>query len=360
MFPGVRAKNNLLLVGALAAASLTLTADQGDPSEADVPDIALPQGMHASVYEWRDLAELDAQQSVIRLREMKRRGYDEIFIDVSRYMDLIEMPEPRRRTELTHYRDQLSRYIGRVRAVGFSVQLLAGFPSLAHPDVSYLAPSILSLAGELNAGATAPGPVVTGVQFDVEPYQLPEYGRSPETVVRWYLEFVRTVIEARGDRATGDHATLEVGFAVPVWFASSSPPLSWDGDDRHPLGHLMAYLGSHESTYLSVMAYRNELSGDDGILAKVDEFLGEVDPASGRVKLTVAQEVGNVEPSKITHYGLGNARLSKNLVGIYEAFGGRRDFRGVAVNDFDGLESLDDQPDCVKTSPGGDLSRQVC
>jgi len=94
-------------------------------------------------------------------------------------------------------------------------------------------------------------PGFAGIQFDVEPHQLPQYAVQPREVEIQWLRFVSETARYANDRK------LQVGFAIP-WFLSEQ--VMFDGQRAPVYQHAMSH-----ADHVAVMAYRTELHGPDGV-----------------------------------------------------------------------------------------------
>jgi hypothetical protein len=105
----------------------------------------------------------------------------------------------------------LARFIRAAGKRGIRVLSVDGDPHMVLPDHQAALARMARAYGAYNA-SVAPGARLAGLQFDVEPYLLPEYGAGKVDWDARYLAMARTLREAAG--------SLRLELVVPFW---------WDG-----------------------------------------------------------------------------------------------------------------------------------
>ena len=116
-----------------------------------------------------------------------------------------------------------------------------------------------------NADPTRQVPLV-GLQFDVEPWGLPDWDDHRLEHTGQYLDLVADVVSSARTAGLG----VPLGFAVPYWFDGSTDaigPVEWRGLPATPIEHLLDVLAPSSGAYLAVMASRNTAGGEDGAVA---------------------------------------------------------------------------------------------
>lgn len=140
-------------------------------------------------------------------------------------------------------------------------------------------------------------------------------------------------------------STLRVGIVIPFWFDGENQYISkinWNNEVKFPFNHLVHELNGLPDSYITVMAYRNNTEGADGSIAHAAQEIKFTSTYAPRVKILVAQEVGNHLPRKITFYGGTRKKFNVALTTLVEYFENFKTFKGVAINDVENYLLLEE------------------
>ncbi|HZM63936.1 MAG TPA: hypothetical protein VFB59_02275 [Candidatus Saccharimonadales bacterium] len=190
-----------------------------------------------------------------------------------------------------------------------------------------------------NFNQSHPDTPFAGVEFDVEAYNQKGFSEGSNTVKSLILgdfldmvDMLATNVEAYNK----DGKKLELGFAIPYWLDNENgniPSITWQGKTGPTLYHLLDRLQPLEQSNVVVMAYRNAARGNDGVIAHSRTEIEYADAKAPNVNVLIGQELGDVEPQKITYYGQSSTELSSQIRSIESTFKETRSYGGIALND---------------------------
>lgn len=170
-----------------------------------------------------------------------------------------------------------------------------------------------------NAGNAA-GERFDGVNIDIEPYLLDDWGENRTLHVTRYLDLAAEFMRLK-DKA-GD--TLAVGPAIPFWF-DGIDDIVWKGKRQRLSDHVQNIYD-----YVAIMDYRNFARGADGIIAHATDELEYADRTGKTVVIGV--ETLQTDPRKVTFYGMGHAAMEGQLRIAEIEFLSHPSFSGFAIH----------------------------
>jgi hypothetical protein len=106
-----------------------------------------------------------------------------------------------------------------------------------------------------------------------------------------------------------------------------------------------------------VLSYRNFASGPDGSIAHAQDELDYARCIGASFAILVGQEFANVQPRKLTFYGLGRTAFRRMAERIVAAFGGNPQFQGFAVDDADAYMAATETSEAARRDLPGSLAR---
>jgi hypothetical protein len=209
---------------------------------------------------------------------------------------------------------QLTRLVTSARAVGVRVDALGGDPGWVD-DPAWVARTWLQPA--LATGLFA------GVHVDVEPYSTTAWRTSRDRVVKRYLSMYDALRTSAG--------ATPVEADIPFWF--DEVPSGRTTLDREVLRRVDG---------VTVMAYRNRATGDDGTIA-----LSANEVAAGAAlgkPVRIGQETNDLgsDPTetKQTFHGWSSEAMEAQLGLVTAAYAGSRGFAGLAIHDSVGWSAI--------------------
>ncbi len=215
--------------------------------------------------------------------------------------------------------------ITQLHEAGIRVEALDGDPHFAlrseHERVLATTRAVL----EYNETAT-PAARFDGFRLDVEPYLLPQFSsKERDDLLLGYLELLTRVGTIIGS------IELDFGVDIPFWY-DTLPSLDRASVTDSFLHDVLRRVGN-----ASVMAYRTELTGDDGVFAHIQNEL-DVARLLGR-KLYVALESAP-EADKVSFHQKGFPALSSALEALERRLSSTPVIAGLAVHSYESMRAL--------------------
>lgn len=226
---------------------------------------------------------------------------------------------------LQNYNNAVEQFIVYANQKGIAVDALGGQKDWAKVENRKYAYAILDFAAQYNASHSNK---FRNVQYDVEPYLLPEYETSKGSVL---LDFVALTNELVNRNTSGTGLTM----VIPHFYGSGdnwTPDITYGGKSDSTFTHLLRALDKQTKNSLIMMSYRNYAVGTGGTLEITNDEMKEASAATRPTKVIVAQETGNVPPSFVTFYGLTRGALFKELGIINSAYQSSSAFGGTAIH----------------------------
>ncbi len=171
-----------------------------------------------------------------------------------------------------------------------------------------------------------------GIQYDIEPYTLPEYKLAKDSVVSQYLQVLNTIAQ----EIEANDPALEFNAAIPWWFGGGDQPVMVvTGEQNKPLSHFVLDIADT----ISIMAYRD--TADKQIRAS----LADADYAAllGK-KVYIGAETnpsnGNTIPNEITYYNKGLDYMNQQLDMVSDYYSEHQGFGGIALHHYLSLQNM--------------------
>ncbi|MBG9793189.1 hypothetical protein ABD76_12045 [Paenibacillus dendritiformis] len=235
------------------------------------------------------------------------------------------------------------QFVRQAAKEGIEVHALAGDPRWALPAHRGRMMDFLHKIQRYNAQA-AEEERFRGIHLDIEPYVLPQWEEDANEIIHAWMDNVDVFLEA--GRKEG---RLEFGVDIPVWFDG------YAGTD--PSDASLAESVMKRFDYTTLMAYRHELEGGNGILALIREEMAIGDRLGTKVLVGI-----NAKPmpgeEHTTFANQGAAAMNDALKQIGASLAGHPSFGGTAVHDYrywsDLLAQQPNVPDPAEPEPKPD------
>jgi hypothetical protein len=286
-----------------------------------------------ALWEWRDVQQLGNYKSELAIA--RSQGFNTIYLEISQVIDIYDQRQRQQQERLAKLTKAIGNYIEAARANNIDVLALAGSRSWATPGTQYILMQVLGFVISYNADAPA-NAAFSGLQYDVEAYNLPAFANDQETVMSDYLTAVEAVCSSWNQQASSTD-DLELGFTMPFWLNGTNgyaETINWNGTYQYPAYDLMNVLNTVKRPFVAIMDYRNYADGADGAISLALPDINYAHSHTPNVRIIIGQEVSDVTPSKITFYGRPQASLGKQLKCLNAAFADYALFAGIAINDF--------------------------
>ncbi len=299
-----------------AAPAQTQTQAQAPQQSQSVkqPPVSIPA--ENGVWEWTSaygMSQATAQQIV---NNAAANGFNVIYLTVDSSLNLSG-------AQLSNYEASLNTFLTDAAIENIAVDAEAGASSWALPGNWSNPQNIITFVANYNQTHTIK---FRGVQFDIEPYSLPQYTQDPAGVLTDYVQMAESLVNQ--DKNYG----MPLGFDIPFFYSAyaHAPQVTVDGITTYPLNHLVRLLNELPYGRLLVMAYRNFASGSDGT---IEIAAPEIQAAgSSNVDVIVGQETGNVQPSYVTFYGMTKEQMAAQVAIVKQSFASDKSFGGIAVD----------------------------
>ncbi|MFL1674019.1 SGNH/GDSL hydrolase family protein [Paenibacillus dendritiformis] len=235
------------------------------------------------------------------------------------------------------------QFVRQAAKEGIEVHALAGDPTWALPDYRGRMMDFLHKIQHYNAQA-AEDERFRGIHLDIEPYVLPQWEEDANEIIHAWMDNLDLFLEA--GRKEG---SLEFGVDIPVWFDG------YAGTD--PSDASLAESVMKRFDYTTLMAYRHELEGGNGILALIREEMAIGDRLGTKVLVGM-----NAKPmpgeEHTTFANQGAAAMNDALKQIGASLAGHSSYGGTAVHDYrywnDLLAQQPNVPDPAEPEPKPD------
>lgn len=257
--------------------------------------------------------------------ETKKNEIDVIYLAVDSYLDIFVMPESAYRDSLEKdFSDKLQYFIKTANTSGIEVDAVAGWRNWAEEGHTYKPLAIATFIKKFNSLSEHK---FRGLQYDIEPYLLPEYDKEPEKILKNFV----TLIDETKEFLKDDELLFSI--AIPEFYDEKdqmTPQFYYKGREDYVLKHLLSIMDDKEGSSIILMSYRNFAEGFNG---SIEISKNEMKTAKRHsTRMIIAQETGEVLPDYITFYGTSKELLKAEAEKINEAFGSNSNFGGISLH----------------------------
>jgi hypothetical protein len=318
---GADACSNSLAAAAPASAS-SAPAPASTPAVAAVATNAIPvlPGEEAGVWVWTPPDEMTEAQMEQVVDEASENNFNAIYITVDDVLTAGNMAA---------YDQSVAEFLSLAAQKGIAVDAEAGSDDWAEPANVWEPDGILAFVNSYDAVHVQK---FRGVQYDIEPYLLPQYNNDEASVLTQYVTLVDGLVQVdKRDK-------LPLTIVVPLFYDENegwTPPVTVDGVTDYTYRQVVRLLNELPAGdgRIIEMAYRNFATGTNSAIALSTQEVQDTDPTN--VKILIAQETGPVTPNYVTFYGTSRAQLFSQLGAINQAFASDTAFGGVAIDYLD-------------------------
>lgn len=276
---------------------------------------SVPTNKEFGVWVWTPVDQMTASEIQQTINEVAANNFTAIYLTIDDYLTT---------KNSSAYEQSLENFINLANQKGVVVDAEAGWRNWAEAGNTSNAPQIMSFVAAFNAAHTGK---FRGVQYDIEPYLLPQYQNDQSGILTDYVNLVETLV----DQDKNDKLPLTI--IVPDFYTATqqwTPTITVDGITAYTYDHIVRLLNELSGSRIIVMAYRNTPSGSNGSIALSTPEIQGAD--NSNVTVLVAQETGPVTPSYVTFNDTSRSKLFSATAAISQAFAGDKSFGGIAID----------------------------
>ena len=289
------------------------------PAPVPIPSTPVTTTQEYGVWVWDSPVAVPWEKNKARIDAAAAHGFNTIYVTVDDYLDT---------NSPATYSASVEKFIAYANSKGIAVDAEAGWRDWAKPTLRSKAYAILAFVNNYNSTHTAK---FRNVQYDIEPYILPEYETNKGAVLTDFVTLTYELVK----RNTGNAGITMV---IPHFYGTAdgwTPNVTYAGKTASTFTHLLTALDTKPGNSISIMAYRNYVEGKGGTLDIAGDEIREASTGIHSTKVIVAQETGNVDPGYVTFFGMSKAELQKQIGAIKNSYANSSGFGGIAVHYLD-------------------------
>jgi uncharacterized repeat protein (TIGR01451 family) len=265
----------------------------------------------------------------------KQNGFNVIYLTVDDYMQIAQEKDDQASNHKASYMKALSLFVQAANSAGLEVDVVGGAKNWAEPSNRWKGYTLIDFVKEYNE--SYPNARIRNLQYDVEPYLLPDYDSGKAGILKEYVEFI--------DESAKRMQNVPAGFAIviPHFYDKDqkwTPEITYGGETAYTYTHLLRVLAQKKDTEILIMAYRNFFDGENGTKQIAESEIKEASESSYATKIVVSQETGDVPPAYVTFHDYPKASLFDAISETQDYFGKYKNFGGTAVHYFDSFLKL--------------------
>lgn len=317
---------------ASAPQSVTVNTMQASSSVIGIQSLVVSQstltpqsGKELGVWEWTDVTQMSSADMQNIVNEASANNFNVIYLTVDYYLTIANMPESNaKQTALANYDQSLQNFLTLAQQKNIRVDAEAGASNWGEAPNTTNAPHIMTFVAAYNQSHAIK---FGGVQFDVEPYLLPQYNTNESGVLTDYVNLVANLASQDADE------NLPLTIIVPDFYTASmqwTPEVTVGGVTNYTYEQILRLLSPLSGSRIIVMACRNFAAGSDGTIDLSQSEVTEADTTN--VKVLVAQETGPVTPAYVTFYGMTRSELAGQVAVINQTFDSDKSFAGISID----------------------------
>jgi hypothetical protein len=280
-----------------------------------------------STWVWDSPHSLSDKQIDTLIEQAHANSFSVIYLTVDEYININQITDTSlREFKKNEFERALEKFIRKASVQNIAVDAVAGWRDWAKPSERWKAFAMHDFFVNYNRTHSYR---LRELQYDIEPYLMPEYEHQKEQVLADYLELVAQLTH------NADITKTALSFVIPHFFDEKqewTPKVLLNGRSDYTFNHMVRLLDTLPKSSLIIMAYRNFTDGDDGSIALSQ---AEVDYASSHathISLIVAQEMGPEEPSYVSFYGSSKNAVRKAVETIFSHYQSSRAFQGIGIH----------------------------
>lgn len=210
-------------------------------------------------------------------------------------------------------------FVKRAKAQGIEIHAMGGHPIWGKKENRPRIKRLIDYVKNYNA-ESEPDERFEGIHLDIEPYTLPEWENSRDTLLtEWAANITFFQEETKKD------SDLETSADLAVWLDSFALP----GKDTSVTEFMIRTLD-----HVSLMAFRNNAEGSNGIAAVVSQEMEIADRLGKRLMISVEMKQ-NHEGPHISFYEKGAEEMELQLAKLPDLLAEHQAYQGNIVHAYD-------------------------
>lgn len=282
---------------------------------------------NVAVWQW-ELRNYQLETVANDAKYLESKSYKSLFLNISDYIDIYEN-DTNTMSNVKDFTKQIKAIVSIFSKYKISLYFAAGGNTWSTPEKRYINKLIYSYLINYNS-ETKPTELVHGIHYDIEPWVQKDFITNKEKMLVDYLDTVKSITTAHDSH---DMPKYTLGFAIPFWFDGSDYRIMYDGTIKTPFEHMADIFKNSKNIELTIMAYRNDLHGNDGIISLVSKEFHILKEMGSKTKIRIGQETLDVQPSKLTYAHLASGEYYRNINELSDIFSSNPIFAGISVND---------------------------
>ncbi len=279
---------------------------------------------------WTPILQMTPQYMAEIISGAKAEGVNVVYLAIDSYLDIFVLPDDQTKSLLeADFTKQLEHFVWLAQESGVKVDAVAGWRNWAEPGHTYKPLAIARFVKKFNDSQFFD---LRGLQYDVEPYLLPEYEMGEDQKKRILANLVKLVDDTA--YFLGD-ANLKLSVVVPDFYDRQdrlTPEFEYKGRKDFAFGHLLRILDDRPESSLVIMSYRNFAEGENGSIAVSKNEMQTARRGRYRTEIVIAQETGQVEPAFLTFHNTSKEYFETEVGKLKSAFADHRNFAGLAIH----------------------------
>jgi hypothetical protein len=301
----------------------------------------IPPGSNISAWMWGSADSMSTEQSASYLEFASAENINTLYLDVGKYTDILETRDKADRGQkLSSFEAKITEFIQMANARGIEVHALSGDTNWSKPIYQYIPLDLLTAVLDYNK--RHPATKFSGIQFDLEFYNQKDFPANYEQSSKEFLELIDLLGNHLED--TGENS-LKLGFDISYWLDgnhSQYKNISYRGNDKPVVFHILDRLNRIPNSYLVVLAYRNKAEGGNGAVSIAKSELEYARENTPGVSIIIGQETEDNEEKSITFFGSTKEIFKRELSKIFENLSYYPQFWGIAIHHLNSYMKMPD------------------
>ncbi len=286
---------------------------------------------------WESIESLSTEQIDDIFRFSSKNNINIIYLRIDDYIDIYESKD---KFKLEKFNKNNKRFIEEASKFDVKVQALAGDKTWSQPDYRYITVLLLDYVKQFNLNNKKG---FSGLQFDIEPYNMDIYKKDKAGVLNNYLITIDNLLKIYKENILSFGKDFKLGFTIPYWFDNennNNVSLNWHDKFKPVAYHIFDMLNKYDNCYVVIMSYRNFAKGNDGSIAHAISEIEYADKFTPNVSIMIGQETVKTKIKKISFFNKNKMIFNEEVGELITFFDKYKVFKGVAIHDIWGCMIL--------------------